>query len=363
MSSFTLAEAAAVSENDLQAGVLEVFVEESPVLDRLPFMTVEGNAYAYNREATLPGVAFRRVNEGYPESTGTFAQETERIGILGGDVDVDRFIIKTRSNLNAQRALQTRAKVKSMALGFQYSFVWGRQDDSSDPLAWDGIGTRLNLDPEGLGDLGAPTSQVAESAVTREALDEEANTGRYELFDELDDLVARVPNLSAGNGALYANRTTIQRIKNVGRRIGGVEFIREDMTGKRVVMWNGIPLLDLGDGLKPAPAGSKGGDAEGERWRRRGQDEDTGAKELLPIIPDGTIFAVRYGRDESDGAVTGLANGGMDVMDLGQLQEKPVYRTRIEFYCGLANFAGNGVAALTGAALPADGGDEGTPEG
>lgn len=354
MTSFTLAEAAAISENDLQAGVLEVFVEESPVLDRLPFMTVQGNAYAYNREATLPGVAFRNVNEGYPESTGTFSQEIEKIGILGGDVDVDRFIVKTRSNLNAQRALQTRAKVKSMTLGFQYAFVWGEQDDASEPLAWDGIGTRLNMNPDGTAADSGYTSQVAESEVTLEALNEQSNAGRYDLFDELDDLVSRVPNLSAGNGALYANRKTIQRIKNVGRRIGGVDFIREDMTGKRVVTWNGIPLLDLGDGLKPAPAGSKGGAAEGERWRRRGKDADTGAKEMLPILPDGTIFAVRYGRDESDGAVTGLANGGMDVMDLGQLQEKPVYRTRIEFYCGLANFAGDGVAALTGAGLPAD---------
>ena len=38
----------------------------------------------------------------------------------------------------------------------------------------------------------------------------------------------------------------------------------------------------------------------------------------------------------------------MQVDDLGQLQEKPAYRTRIEFYCGLATFGGKAAARLRG---------------
>ena len=70
------------------------------------------NAYAYNAEATLPGVEFRAVNAGYTESTGTVNQATEKLVILGGDSDVDTFIQRTRSNLNDQRALQDQLKVK-----------------------------------------------------------------------------------------------------------------------------------------------------------------------------------------------------------------------------------------------------------
>jgi len=44
----TLAQAATLSQNTLQRGVLETFVQSSPVLDRLPLMNIEGNAYAYN---------------------------------------------------------------------------------------------------------------------------------------------------------------------------------------------------------------------------------------------------------------------------------------------------------------------------
>ena len=58
----TLPQAALLSENKLQRGVIETFVQESSILDRIPFLTIEGNAYGYNKEATLPGVAFRSVN-------------------------------------------------------------------------------------------------------------------------------------------------------------------------------------------------------------------------------------------------------------------------------------------------------------
>ena len=56
---------------------------------------------------------------------------------------------------------------------------------------------------------------------------------------------------------------------------------------------------------------------------------------------------MKFGQDEGDQAVTGLTNGGVQVDDVGLLQEKPVYRTRIEFYYGVAVF-GRGAARLRG---------------
>ena len=52
----TLAQAAVLSQDDLQRGVLEVFVQESSVLDRIPLMPIEGNAYAqkYPKSMNLP---------------------------------------------------------------------------------------------------------------------------------------------------------------------------------------------------------------------------------------------------------------------------------------------------------------------
>ena len=137
----TLVEAAKYSQNDLQRGVLETFVIESPVLDRIPFMEISGNAFAYNQEATLPGVEFRAVNAAYTESTGTINQATESLVILGGDADVDTFLVATRGNLNDLRAEQTALKVKAAAYKFQDSFING--DTGVDANSFDGLKKRL----------------------------------------------------------------------------------------------------------------------------------------------------------------------------------------------------------------------------
>jgi hypothetical protein len=296
----TLAQAAVLSENDLQRGVIETFVQESPVLDRLPLLTIQGNAYAYNVEATLPGVAFRGVNEAYVESTGTVNQRTETLAILGGDADVDRFIVQTLGNLNDQRAIQTRAKVKASSIKFQDSFING--DVAVDAKSFDGLKKRLT---------GA---QVIDAGVN--GLGPVA--GGHDFFDALDALMAAVPG---GPDVLYANSKVRQRILSAGRRIGGADLIVDDIGGRRTPAWNGVPVYDLGQ--NPA-----GGDI-------LGLNETQGTATTAS-----SIYAVKFGEAEGDQAVTGLTNGGVQVYDLGELQDKPAYRTRVEFYCGLAVFGG-----------------------
>lgn len=61
----TLAESAKLSENDLQRGVIETFIQQSPILGRLPLISFDGPAYQYNEEAALPGVSFRGVYQAY----------------------------------------------------------------------------------------------------------------------------------------------------------------------------------------------------------------------------------------------------------------------------------------------------------
>lgn len=307
----TLAQAAVLSENQLAKGVMEVFVQESPILDRLPLMQIEGNAFAYDKESTLPGVAFRGVNEAYTESTGTFVQATETLSILGGDADVDRFIQQTRSNRNDQRAEQVKLKIKAMSYKMSDGFVNG--DIAVDAKAFDGLKKRL---------VGA---QVVDAGTNGIPIVGNGTTDTHTFFDKLDELLAQCPNASV----LYANRQVRAKILSAGRRIGGVDLVKEDITGKRVVMWQGVPVLDLGDNL----AGTQ----------ILPQTETMGSSNVTS-----SIYAVRFGSSEGDQATTGLTNGGIQVDDLGQLQEKPALRTRIEFYCGLATFGGKAAARLRG---------------
>lgn len=311
----TLQESAKLSQDMLAKGVLETFTQTSPILDRLPFMDIEGNAFAYNEEAMLPGVEFRNVNEAYSESTGTVNQKTETLKILGGDADVDRFIQQTRSNLNDHRAEQTVLKTKALSYKFQDAFFNG--DTQVDTKGFDGLRKRL---------VG---KQVLEAGGNGLPIVGESNKDIHAFLDKLDDLLAAVPGINGQNGALYANAAIIRKIGSALRHVSLDAVLEEDIAGKRAIQWNGIPILEAGQN----PDGGQ----------ILAQDETQGTQ-----TDTTSIYAVKFGSTVGDQAVTGLTNGGVSVMDLGQLQEKPVYRTRIEFYVGLGVFGGKAAARLKG---------------
>lgn len=312
----SLVEAAKLSQTYLQRGVIETFIHNSPILDRIPFMGIQGNAYAYNKEASLPGVAFRAVNGSYTESTGTVNQDTESLVILGGDADVDKFIVQTRGDVNDQRAVQTGMKVKAASYLFQDTFFNG--DTSVDADSFDGLKKRLT---------GA---QVIKAGTNGAPVVGSSSADIHAFFDKLDELVSLVPGLDGSNGAIYANSSIIGKVKSAARHISADVFVEQDANGKRVVMWNGIPLLDGGStagGVSVIPQTETEGTATGTT---------------------SSVYAVRFGEDEGDQGVTGLTNGGVQVYDLGELESKPAYRTRIEFYTGVAVFGGKAAARLTG---------------
>lgn len=308
----TLAQAAVLSTDQLSRSVMEVFVQESAVLDRIPLMEIEGNAYAYDMEATLPGVAFRAVNEAYVESTGTFSETTEKLVILGGDADVDRFIQKTRSNLHDQLAMQIRAKVKATSYKFQDTFINGSV--AVDAKSFDGLKTRLT---------GA---QVISAGTNGIPVVGNGGTETHAFFDKLDELFGAV---AGGPDVAYANRAVQAKVIAGGRRLGGSSIIETDINGKRVPMWNGVPIVDIGNtaaGTAIIP-----------------QTETQGSSSVAS-----SVYAVKFGQSDADQAVTGLTNGGLQAYEVGELQEKPAYRARIEFYCGMAVFGGKAAARLTG---------------
>ncbi|MEJ2886162.1 major capsid protein [Actinomycetospora aeridis] len=305
----TLSESAVLSQTTLARGVQETFVQESVVLDRLPLMTIQGNSFTYTKESTLPGVAFRGVNEAYTESTGTFVQASESLVILGGDADVDRFIVQTRGNLNDQRALQTRAKIKSASYKFQNEFING--DITVDTKGFDGLKKRL---------AGGQVIDAATNGLGPVA-------GGHDFFDKLDELFGAV---QGGPDVAYANSAIIAKILSAGRRLGGADIVNADAGGKRAVTWNGVPILDLGT--------TAAGTAIIPRTETQGTASGVAS----------SIYAVKFGQDEADQAVTGLTNGGVQAYDLGEVSDKPVYRTRLEFYCGLATFGGKAAARLRG---------------
>lgn len=305
----TLSEAAKLSQDDLQRGVVETFVLESVVLDRLPLIPIEGNAYAYNEELTLPGIAFRAVNAAYTESTGTVNPKSESLAILGGDADVDKFIVQTRGNLTDQRATQTKLKVKAAVYSFQDSFING--DTGVDANAFDGLKTRLT---------GAQVIAAATNGL-------QVITDGHGFLDKVDEMIDAVKGTP---DALYMNKAVKRQMASSARRLGFYDRARDEF-GRPTEYYNGILMEDIGD------------TAAGAQVLPQSETQGTNTDAA-------SIYAVKFGEDESEQAVSGLTNGGIMVEDLGEISAKPVYRTRIEFYCGIAVF-GKGAARLTGVRL------------
>jgi hypothetical protein len=108
-------------------------------------------------------------------------QATESLVIMGGDADVDRFIVQTRGNLNDQRAVQTRLKVKAASYLFQDTFFNG--DVSVNAKAFDGLKKRLT------------GGQVIDAATNGAPVVGNGGSDAQAFFDALDALVAAVPGL------------------------------------------------------------------------------------------------------------------------------------------------------------------------
>jgi hypothetical protein len=277
----TLVDAQVLSKDVLQAGVIETIVRESSVLQVLPFQTIEGNSYQYNVEKALPSVAFRSVNEAYTASEAQFETRSEGLVILGGDVELDRFIIQTLSNVNDQMAVQIAEKAKAIANTFTKTFFKGSK--ASNSKEFDGLDVRI-----------AGTEQEIDFSTSAEI----NGTGNARKLDALNALLDQV---RGGADALFMNKRVKRQILAVLQSSDHYVENGSDAFGKPVQMYAGVPLYVV----------------ENE------------------ILNDTDLYAVKFGAYTH---VTGLTNGGVQVRRLGETSAKAVEVTRIEFFCGLAQF-------------------------
>ena len=300
----TIVEAAKLNPGDVVRGtIVEMYARNSDILRVLPFDNIAGNALKYNREDILPGVGFRGVNEGFTESVGVLNPITESLVIAGGDLDVDRFITQTMGA--NQRSVQEGLKVKALAHRWTLAFIKG--DSSADPREFDGLQRRIPPGSSQLIDAGATSGGDALS-----------------LF-KLDTLISKVddPNYLVMNNAMALRLAQAARNTSVG----GFVSWSPDEFGRRILSYNGIPILiaredNVGNDILPFTEPNPGGGAAAST----------------------SIYAVSMG----DGGLVGIQSGSLDTRDLGELEAKPVFRTRIEWYASIAIFNGRSVARLRG---------------
>lgn len=295
----TLLEAAKRNSGDVyKSGVIELYAGSSSILMNLPFQDIAGNALKYNRESSLPGIGFRGVNEAYTPSTGVLNPLTESLVIAGGELDVDAFILKTMGM--EQRAVQESMKIRALSLAWTRKFIKG--DASSEPREFDGLQVRVT------------GSQLISAGST-------ANGAALSLA-KLDEAIDQVLNPTH----LIMSKAMARKFSAAARAtsVSGYITYTSDQLGRRIMNYNDLPILtvdldDAGNAILPFTEAAASGTATAT-----------------------SIYIVSIGAD----ALTGIQNGTIDVRDLGELQTSPLYRTRIEWYNGLAIFNGRSVARL-----------------
>ena len=188
-----------------------------------------------------------------------------------------------------QRSQQESMKVKALTGRFTKAFIKG--DNANDPREFDGLQTRLT------------GSQKIVAGAT-------ANGTALSLA-KLDEAIDAVE----GANALIMNKAMRRRLTTAARTtsVGGYISYDVDAFGRKIMQYNDLPILIA--------------------------DQDETGTDILGFTEaasSGTatatsIYVVAFG----DGMLSGIQNGGIDVRDLGELDTKPVWRTRVEWFTGL----------------------------
>lgn len=309
----TLADAQMVSPDPRVPGVLRVIETSTTVLDRLPFEPVAGGAFSYNQEATLPAAAFRAVNAGYTESTGTYTSATETIVPLGGEYVVDRFLERTRGGGTVASLIADQRDLKTRSIQAKFADAFINGDTAVDANSFNGLKKRLT------------GSQVISSGANGAAINTDSTT-RQTFFDNLNKLLALVP----GADALYMNSSVLSVIQSAMRRETLATTTQEQLGARRTVLtWNGVPMLDVGN--------------KADETAIIPQTETQGT-----ATNASSIYAVNFTETIGQPGVVGLINGGLIIDPPVLLETKPSYMGRIEMYCGLALLGRKPAARLTG---------------
>jgi hypothetical protein len=226
----TLADLAVMSSDKYERGVIERFKLTSDFIRLLPQKPITGTTYKYRVEEVAPGVSWRDVNVGYPESTGVIAPRIESTMIVGGDVFLDNALLRNqRSGGDAVdlKAEHYDMKARSLARELERSYFEG--DDLVNPSEMPGLRRRLT------------GTQVIQAAAGAGAPLTTA------LMDQLIDAVDR----SIGTPHIFMNKANARRLTNQVNSIGGSVVINWDSvndSGPMIERYYGIPIHVVEDG-------------------------------------------------------------------------------------------------------------------
>lgn len=313
---YTLADFLRLADSDLKKGVIDVFRRESFAMDLMSFPGIDGLSTQVMRTKSLPTVAFRKIGGTWSESKGEVEPIQENVYQMGGYFDVDKVLDKAKSIVN-QRALQADMFVTSLAYNFNDYFING--DPTADADGFTGLWYRLvnhlaaaQSVAGGSIDISADSTSLAADQVT------------------LVDLIHQANHACEGHGcdAIFVNSTLFLRLGSA-LRASGLLDTTQDNYGRTVETFGpGGPMIyDLGVKADQSTL------------------IITNAETSGTVKTGGTLtsaYFVKFGEN----FLSGFQLYGVDVNDIGLLENGVAYRTVIDWPVGLALINPRSVARI-----------------
>lgn len=315
MASVTLAESAKLAQDELVAGVIEEIVTVNQIFNLLPFDGIEGNALAYNRENAIGAAGVGGVGDSITtdvtnpitavaggKAAATFTRVSSTLTTIIGDAEVNGLIQATRSgDGNDQKAVQVASKAKHLGRIYQYLLVNGT--GASDQF-------------EGVISL-CTAGQTVDTGVNGSAL-------TFPILDELMDLVT---DKDGDVDYIMMHSRTLRSFRALLRGLGGagINETIELPGGYRVLSYNGVPIFR-------------------NDWIPIDQTKGGSSNTT-------TIFAGTFDDGSRTHGIAGLTASkmsGINVVEVGESEDKDESITRVKWYAGLALFSELGLSCADG---------------
>ncbi len=286
--------------DQVRAGVIRSFAEASPLLRAMPVVNVQGNAFTWRRELSLPTTGWRSIGESLSGSQTKFEKRTESLKIMGLDIDVDNFIVETGGQ--EMRAVQVIGASKSIAQLLGYSLVKGAlvtaQGATGDAESFDGLQARY----------GGGFSSTAVATTGENAGQLLANNGASDALSiaKLDEAIMMVD----GATHLLMPKKMRINIKSLLRNSASLSTSTDEF-GNIIDRYNGLPILDADINGDTAAIGFNE------------NNDNTCSIYVLRLADDGLHLI--------------QSPSGIRVKDLGEQNSSPVWRTRFEWYVGMVD--------------------------
>jgi len=294
--SMTLVEGSKRSNDVLQQGIVELIVTDDPIMSRLGFKDIKGNGLTYNVESVMSGADFYSPGDTWVESTSEVTQATAHTRILGGDADVDNYLLTTRGDHQDLMSEQITAKTKAINYAFNTALLYGY--NATETKKFDGIHQLLQSETYNTVAVGASDTPAALS------------------MTKIEEILDMIKNGSAD--VLLMTKLMRRSINTYLKSVGGITYEQSANGTVQTIQETPVVVSDFLSNFESC---------DNDYGSGYGHDPTDGTT-LGNNDGSTSIFALQFG----DQALCGVQSAPITTKRFDDLETKDGSRIRIKWY-------------------------------